>query len=80
MIAANNVENTMKKESNRIYICCISCSTICLFNEFAAEVFDPAIPLIGKRKKPKDKVLKTLFLNLELEMTGLNIEIKAIRE
>ena len=26
------------------------CSTICLFNGFAAEVFDPAIPLVGKEE------------------------------
>ena len=25
---------------------------LCLFNGFAAEVFDPAIPLIGRRCKP----------------------------
>ena len=37
------------------------CSSICLFNGFAAEVFDPAIPLIGKRKKVKPKTLR--FLN-----------------
>ncbi|MFO7887169.1 MAG: 4Fe-4S binding protein [Eubacteriales bacterium] len=37
------------------------CSTICLFNGFASEVFDQAIPLIGKRKKVKDKTVKILF-------------------
>ena len=26
------------------------CSTLCLFNGFAAEVFSPAMPLVGKRK------------------------------
>lgn len=36
------------------------CSTICLFNGFAAEVFDPAIPLIGKRKKIQPKTLRLL--------------------
>ena len=36
------------------------CSTICLFNGFAAEVFEPAIPLIGKRKKPKKSTVKFL--------------------
>lgn len=30
----------------------LQCSMLCLFNGFAAEVFDPAIPLIGKRRKP----------------------------
>jgi ferredoxin-type protein NapH len=34
------------------------CSTICLFNGFASEVFDPAMPLIGKNKKLKSKGLK----------------------
>ncbi|MEA5040469.1 MAG: 4Fe-4S dicluster domain-containing protein [Clostridiaceae bacterium] len=38
------------------------CSTICLFNGFAAEVFDPAIPLIGKRKKIKPKTLRLLYI------------------
>jgi len=28
------------------------CSTICLFNGFASEVFAPAFPLFGNRKKP----------------------------
>ncbi len=34
------------------------CSTLCLFNGFAAEVFAPVFPLIGKRKKVKPAVLK----------------------
>ena len=38
------------------------CSTICLFNGFAAEVFEPAIPLMGKREKPKRSAVK--FLNV----------------
>ena len=38
------------------------CSTICLFNGFAAEVFEPAIPLIGKRKKMKPKTLAILYV------------------
>lgn len=36
------------------------CSTLCLFNGFAAEVFDPAIPLIGKRKGLKPGLLRAL--------------------
>lgn len=36
------------------------CSTICLFNGFASEVFAPAFPLIGKKKKVSLKTLKTL--------------------
>ena len=38
------------------------CSTICLFNGFAAEVFDPAIPLIGKRRHPKPGTVKALYV------------------
>jgi ferredoxin-type protein NapH len=38
------------------------CSSICLFNGFAAEVFDPAIPLVGKRKKMKPRTLR--FMNI----------------
>jgi len=38
----------------------LQCSSICLFNGFAAEVFDPAIPLIGKRRKIKPGVLRLL--------------------
>ncbi len=38
------------------------CSTICLFNGFAAEVFDPAIPLLGKKKKLKDRTVKILLI------------------
>lgn len=34
------------------------CSTICLFNGFASEVFAPAFPLIGKRNKVSPKGLK----------------------
>lgn len=36
------------------------CSSICLFNGFAAEVFEPAIPLIRKRKKIKPGTLRIL--------------------
>jgi len=38
------------------------CSSICLFNGFAAEIFEPAIPLIGKRKKPKPGTLRLLYI------------------
>ncbi|AEV28668.1 hypothetical protein SpiGrapes_0840 [Sphaerochaeta pleomorpha str. Grapes] len=40
----------------------LQCSSLCLFNGFAAEVFDPAIPLIGKKGKGKPAPLakKTL--------------------
>ena len=38
------------------------CSTICLFNGFAAEVFEPALPLLGKRKKLKPRTLAILYV------------------
>ncbi|MEA4825014.1 MAG: 4Fe-4S dicluster domain-containing protein [Clostridium sp.] len=34
------------------------CSTLCLFNGFAAEVFGPAIPLVGKEKEVNKRKLK----------------------
>jgi len=34
------------------------CSTLCLFNGFASEVFAPAFPLIGKSKKVNPTLLK----------------------
>ena len=52
------------------------CSSICLFNGFAAEVFDPAIPLIGKKKKlSKGKlrvlnVMRWVFLSMALIFTA----------
>ncbi len=33
----------------------LQCSMLCLFNGFAAEVFDPVIPLIGEKRKPSKK-------------------------
>lgn len=36
------------------------CSTICLFNGFASEVFSPIFPLFGKKGKPNKVLLKTL--------------------
>ncbi len=39
------------------------CSTICLFNGFAAEIFNKATPLIGKRKKLRDNK-KKMFMTL----------------
>lgn len=38
------------------------CSTICLFNGFAAEIFEPAIPLIGKRRKVSPRTLRFLYV------------------
>ncbi len=40
----------------------LQCSTLCLFNGFAAEVFDPAIPLVGVRRKPGPRQLKALTI------------------
>lgn len=36
------------------------CSTLCLFNGFAAEVFAPAFPLVGRKKKVRPQTLKIL--------------------
>lgn len=36
----------------------LQCSSICLFNGFAAEVFDPAIPLIGKSRRIKPRTIR----------------------
>ncbi len=38
------------------------CSTLCLFNGFASEVFAPAIPLVGKEKKMSLKTQKTFYI------------------
>lgn len=38
------------------------CSTICLFNGFASEVFAPIFPLVGKKKKVGPKVLRILVI------------------
>lgn len=52
------------------------CSTLCLFNGFASEVFGPAIPLIGQKKQVKEKGLKVfsflrwLFLGMAIFFAG----------
>ena len=52
------------------------CSSVCLFNGFAAEVFDPAIPLIGKKKKLSGgklrilNVMRWVFLSIALFFTA----------
>jgi len=38
------------------------CSTICLFNGFVSEIFEPAIPLIGKKKKIGKRALRIFTL------------------
>jgi len=51
------------------------CSTLCLFNGFAAEVFAPAIPLVGKSKTMTPKsirvfsILRWMFLLIALFFT-----------
>ena len=53
----------------------LQCSTLCLFNGFASEVFAPAIPLVGNEKRMKDStlkfftVLRWLFLGIALFFT-----------
>ncbi|MBI9095209.1 MAG: 4Fe-4S binding protein [Sphaerochaeta sp.] len=39
----------------------LQCSTLCLFNGFAAEIFEPAIPLVGTRKPPLSSKYLTLL-------------------
>ncbi len=34
------------------------CSTLCLFNGFAFEVFEPIFPLFGKKRKMTKNMLK----------------------
>jgi polyferredoxin len=51
------------------------CATLCLFNGFASEVFDPVMPLLGARKKVKARglkwfaILRWLFLAIALGFT-----------
>ncbi len=54
----------------------LQCSTLCLFNGFAAEIFEPAIPLVGKRISPLSKkhlktlaVVRTAFIILSFCLT-----------
>jgi len=54
----------------------LQCSSLCLFNGFAAEIFEPAIPLVGKFKAPLSKrhlktltVVRTVFFMLALCFT-----------
>ncbi|UYO64485.1 4Fe-4S binding protein [Acetobacterium wieringae] len=51
------------------------CATLCLFNGFASEVFDPVMPLLGTRKKLKARglklfaILRWLFLAVAIGFT-----------
>lgn len=51
------------------------CSTLCLFNGFASEVFAPAFPLVGKAKKINKRTLKLfsifrwVFLSISIFFT-----------
>ena len=54
----------------------LQCSSLCLFNGFASEIFEPAIPLVGKFKSPLSKkhlktlaVVRTVFIILALCFT-----------
>ncbi len=54
----------------------LQCSSLCLFNGFAAEIFEPAIPLGGKRKSPFSQkkltlltVFRTIFIILAFGFT-----------
>lgn len=53
----------------------LQCSKLCLFNGFAAEVFEPAIPIIGKKREPGKKqgtvlaIARWGFLGLALIFT-----------
>jgi ferredoxin-type protein NapH len=52
------------------------CSNFCLFNGFASEVFEPAMPLVGKNKRFKPgtvrilSVVRWIFLGIALFFTG----------
>jgi len=48
------------------------CSTICLFNGFASEVFAPAFPLIGNKKKPRRGTVR-FFVFLKWFMFSLSV-------
>lgn len=48
------------------------CSTLCLFNGFASEVFAPAYPLIGNKKKPRPRTVR-VFVFLKWFMFSLSI-------
>jgi ferredoxin-type protein NapH len=46
------------------------CSTLCLFNGFAAEIFAPVIPLIGKAKTASPRALKVFSVLRWLFLAG----------
>jgi polyferredoxin len=52
------------------------CASLCLFNGFASEVFDPVFPLLGQKKKIKPRALKIfailrwLFLAIAVAFTA----------
>jgi Pyruvate/2-oxoacid:ferredoxin oxidoreductase delta subunit len=54
----------------------LQCSTLCLFNGFASEVFSPAFPLTGKKRNISNKVLRAfkvirwVFLSLSVFFTA----------
>ena len=48
------------------------CSMLCMFNGFASEVFAPAFPLIGKKKKPRKRALR-IFAAMRWIFLGLAV-------
>ncbi len=65
----------------------LQCSSLCLFNGFAAEIFDPAIPLVGKKRKRESektlsllRILRTFYLVLALAFTLYWMLIPSIHE
>ncbi len=48
------------------------CSTLCMFNGFAAEVFAPAFPLVGKKKQLKPTIL-SIFKTMRWLFLGIAV-------
>lgn len=44
----------------------LQCSSLCLFNGFAAEIFDPAIPLFSKKKRRESEKSLQLLTHLRI--------------
>ncbi len=53
------------------------CSTICLFNGFASEVFAPAFPLFGKRRK-LGRVLLGFFAVMRWLLLGISLMLTVV--
>ncbi len=64
----------------------LQCSSLCLFNGFAAEIFEPAIPLMGKKRTQESEKtlrhlhrLRVLYLASALTFTLFWLLIPAIK-